>query len=961
MKKCKTSKLLALILAMSMIIGNLTGIQVKAADVILYEVTSPTKTITSEGGTVVVNVKGENLPDTMYYRVRASGVDITLGTPVIVEPTEVQMVNNQFSIKIPKNSLIEVGGKVYINVNYENNFTDAKSVTLDVVESTGSESVDKTALNAKIADAKALTESEYTNESWNALKSALAKAEAVSANADAAESEVKEVLDALTKAMEALQSNGGSQAPDASKIQAKVVGKDGKPVAGIVFDLIDVETNTDIGDITSDGNGKLEYDASAIEFQGNYLVKIQSIAEYICQPNDGVTYTIDENKKVVAINQKPYTGSENITFTLTKVGGSTDPEQPDPEADEKTLVIHAKDEKGNLVIDCDFVMVDAEFPDNEGVAKPSYDGVVKFKLSDLNMTAGEIRVAKTSQYTAITPTKISFTCEKGIFKTVNGNVYDGKTAFDFVVKKDTDSNAPAEIKGLIPLKNFLSCEGGMVEVLVSGKNMMDKIGFEVLQNGVSASDIPVMTARSTDTMYEYDVTFPENDTETDRVYTLRVFVKDNPNVFMEKTVTVAGKEETDPDQPGPEEPDDTTEGTVTEAVVTPAHVGAEGGTVELQIKGTDLTDTNWGIDYQCYIAGTQIAANKPGTIKIKNQTAEGATLEIGKNPMANDFDYVISVGGKKDNKVQKQKEVTVTQDQKEKTLQYKVNPKLVVLADSNTVCITMDKEVVFASDDVESLKQYFYIVDGNKRIDVTEQDTIAIEGNQITVKFKNPIPELSSAANFYIDEGGLRLATPDNGISLLQGTYWVIDSKPRITQIAYDKDVFDYKGGKVTARLKGVRLDEVKKEQLEAKVTGMGFELTDPISVDIQAGAEPVVTFDLPENNTDKTISYLLSVYLDGVQVVEGINGNKAERAIVSVLPKGTANDEMTLSHMTITGNNKIAENADGTEITVLVSDSIGELKTELKLSGTNLDSSKTKVRAIDENGVIFPVYDIPE
>lgn len=39
----------------------------------------------------------------------------------------------------------------------------------------------------------------------------------------------------------------------------------------------------------------------------------------------------------------------------------------------------------------------------------------------------------------------------------------------------------------------------------------------------------------------------------------------------------------------------------------------------------------------------------------------------------------------------------------------------------------------------------------------------------------------------------------------------------------------------------------------------------------------------------------------------------------------------------------------------------VGSLKTVLRLAGTNLDATKTEVRAIDENGVIWPVYHIPE
>ena len=67
-----------------------------------------------------------------------------------------------------------------------------------------------------------------------------------------------------------------------------------------------------------------------------------------------------------------------------------------------------------------------------------------------------------------------------------------------------------------------------------------------------------------------------------------------------------------------------------------------------------------------------------------------------------------------------------------------------------------------------------------------------------------------------------------------------------------------------------------------------------------------------------------------------------------------------TLGGMTITGNNKV-EGGSPTDIEVMVSQNEGELKVELKLAGTNLDSTKTEVRAIDENGVIWPISHVPE
>ena len=130
--------------------------------------------------------------------------------------------------------------------------------------------------------------------------------------------------------------------------------------------------------------------------------------------------------------------------------------------------------------------------------------------------------------------------------------------------------------------------------------------------------------------------------------------------------------------------------------------------------------------------------------------------------------------------------------------------------------------------------------------------------------------------------------------------------------------------------------------------------------ITVKNGEQPTVTFPVPKNETDRTQSYLLSLELNKSPVYESTGSNKAKRAIVSVLPKGIDDGMPTLGGMTITGNNKV-EGGSLTDIEVMVSQHEGELKVELKLAGTNLDSTKTEVRAIDENGVIWPISHVPE
>jgi hypothetical protein len=94
---------------------------------------------------------------------------------------------------------------------------DEALAALDAALDGLAELADKTALNEAIAEAKALTETNYTADSWAALKTALAKAETVAADADATRDEVEEAVYALTTALEALverTEGGGDNKPE---------------------------------------------------------------------------------------------------------------------------------------------------------------------------------------------------------------------------------------------------------------------------------------------------------------------------------------------------------------------------------------------------------------------------------------------------------------------------------------------------------------------------------------------------------------------------------------------------------------------------------------------------------------------------------------------------------------------------------------------------------------------------
>ena len=443
-------------------------------------------------------------------------------------------------------------------------------------------------------------------------------------------------------------------------------------------------------------------------------------------------------------------------------------------------------------------------------------------------------------------------------------------------------------------------------------------------------------------LQQYTVHFPANDSKEAKEYMIVAAIKGDLLSTQNATVTVSGKEETD--NPG----EITGNAKITSAKVTPEQVDNYGGTVKLEVTGTELTDNNWGVEAKAYLAGMDVAMDQ-FKIEVTDITATGATLKIPENTMKNALEYRIVVGARTKDGIAEQAIVKVLQDAKGNSV--KIYPELVEMVDDYTINITMEQNVTLGMDgDAAALRKRFFIADyGNEnsnRIELTDEDEITVENNIVSITFKES-PELKTTSQLYVKNGALRSTEGVNvsAFSLL------ITSKPRVTAIVLEKDILDSKGGTVKGYLKGVRLNEIN--DIEGKILMAGSSVAMDIPVTIGSGERPEITFDLPENTSKLTKSYSISLTLGGIPVYVS--------SVVSVLPDGATDKDQTLSALTITGNNKTYTNEDSTEIVVKVSQQEGELKTRLNLYGTNLDSTKTEVRAIDQNGVIWPVHHIPE
>lgn len=497
-----------------------------------------------------------------------------------------------------------------------------------------------------------------------------------------------------------------------------------------------------------------------------------------------------------------------------------------------------------------------------------------------------------------------------------------------------------------PSKQTVTNANRKVAFTLTGTDLTEETVVEVYQKFAPITDkISDIRTVGTGTRQTVTMTLPENAGEENQEYTIRFYPEKAASWDEMLTAAVTVQNDTGVSE----------NAEITGVTAVPAVIGNGGGTVELKVTGTGLTADNWGVTAVAYLEGMMEWPDLQAS--VAEITADGATLVIPANTMKNQIEYKITVGVRDGSGIKEQAETAVIQAPKADNVS--MDPRMVELSDDHTITAIFPEEVSAAETAETALKEKIFIADygteANKRA-LTDEDTVTVSNSQVVIKTKEPIT-LSSSSALFIKEGALKNA---DGL-ILKDISWQITSQPRVSKIALEQEILDSTGGRVTAHLKGSRLGELKEGSIEGKILAAGESRETQIPVSVTYGEEPALTFELPENTADQTQSYLLKVTVNGSPVIEGISGNPAERAVVSVLPAGKNVDDQTLSAMTISGKTEAGSDSDLSEIALTVTQSAGELKAVLHLYGTNLDSGITKLRAIDENGIIWPVYHIGE
>lgn len=265
--------------------------------------------------------------------------------------------------------------------------------------------------------------------------------------------------------------------------------------------------------------------------------------------------------------------------------------------------------------------------------------------------------------------------------------------------------------------------------------------------------------------------------------------------------------------------------------------------------------------------------------------------------------------------------------------------------------------------------------DGNYE-KLKDKDTIELSDKKFVVTLEKPLDVKglgTKKAKIKINQGVFRKKGTENLNKDVD--YFINIGKPIVRQATIEgEEVITNNNRKVTIKVNGMNLSENAKvkavmqtklatEDTTVAKKGKQPEVTGTIS---GTGDEQTITIELPENKTDRTISYEILYNPEMNGKYERLPGNnpksRANATVVSLLADGVDENAATLAFMKIqTYGSTSTEAGKVPDITYGVTPTIQESKkTFTHVYGTNLEAKKTRVRIFDERGVEWYIVNQP-
>lgn len=551
------------------------------------------------------------------------------------------------------------------------------------------------------------------------------------------------------------------------------------------------------------------------------------------------------------------------------------------------------------------------------------------------------------------------------------------------------ANPPANEPSITKVA-FAGESNGEHNFTIRGENLQsDKIKVKVLKGEERQSQIEstLTTGLSSAKISYQSLKFPKNETSEDIIYKV-LFNADGSDNFEEAnsvSVTLKAKENTVPEQPQPPTPTAKIDSIKANNPV----IGKEGGVARVTVKGENLPNNLvvkvFKVENNQEVLQT-LNTEVYGTNKIK-------TIQITMPASDTPVSYKVKVGIDEANLTH---EESIEVGGNESLPKIELHPQTVSIDDTGKIITLLFEQEIKLVSTIEKLKAGISIsvsdTDENTSTDpgssashvanngtfknLEAEDTVSITDNSVVITLNKAIKATSSSKVKFQDrlikttidgKNGQKEEREGDTFTALIKTF-----QPIILDAEFiEGEILNSQGGRVSLKITGDYLD-IKKANSDTRLVQVVVEKAEnqnkPQSertiinptVEYKNANEIVVSFDVPQNNSKHSESYMIRVSNDaGFKFTSEIGSNNFERRfrrlITTVMAENMPEDKPVISFISIQSYGTLGGNTELPDIThTNLPTNQESKKTRLQVYGANLDEKLTKIKIVDENNVAW-------
>lgn len=507
----------------------------------------------------------------------------------------------------------------------------------------------------------------------------------------------------------------------------------------------------------------------------------------------------------------------------------------------------------------------------------------------------------------------------------------------------------------------LDYTAGDVQITLMTKNVSDnsKIKAQLVLNG-EKSLLKLSNVEGLKNKKTFSINIPENPTSAERVYTIKFNVTGSETEFSDDNTLIIKVK-------GKEGGTEVLKGKIDSFKANKPVLDNKGGVTSVTVKGSELESKNLKLKFYKVENGKDVETND---VKISipfdgRDNLMSARLEF--LPVTEKTIYKVKVGI--GDNFTHETLVTVGGEKSNETAEIRADK--VYSNDSKTIIMVFHGKMTPVKD-MENLKSLIFIAeDGSNFVKLSEKDIVEINDNIITIKLDKKIKISANTKVRFAERAITNEQKTDNKVfdSFIKTNVSLITDADFV-----EGEILESKGGAVKIKLVGENLNakiiekgleqEVIKEKynIDAKVVKnqklagkSGIE----VKIDRSSDTEYYISFNLPENKTTNTESYVVQVSTDGGKTysseVGAVLNHRTKKLVSAVLAEGVRKDEPTLSFMTIQSYGTFVADENKKDPDMTHTDApIGQesKKTWVNVYGTNLKKEVTKVKIVDEFGI---------